>query len=86
MPRFVVQFHELFVTNFIYLFFLASVDLDQELRPGSVLDASLTSTTDPSRKGYFMDYEKNRPKRPKLRPPPPRGGPQVYGAGNGNNR
>ena len=57
------------------------MDLDQELRPGSVLDAS-TSTTDPSRKGYYMDYE-NRPKRPKLRPPPPpRGGPQVYGGGN----
>ena len=58
------------------------MDLDQEMRPGSVFDAS-TSTTDPSRKGYFMDYENKRPKRPKLRPPPPRGGPQVYG-GKGN--
>ena len=81
---FVGQFHK--QKYFYYYYHLASVDLDQEMRPGSVFDAS-TSTTDPSRKGYFMDYENKRPKRPKLRPPPPRGGPQVYGGkGNNNNR
>ena len=79
-----VQFH-IQKCFYYYYYHLASVDLDQEMRPGSVFDAS-TSTTDPSRKGYFMDYENKRPKRPKLRPPPPRGGPQVYGGKGNNNR